>query len=41
MKMYQIISDPRNLIEAQIPIDDATETPKKVANNPNLPEVKQ
>lgn len=41
MKMYQIISDPRNLIEAQIPIDDATETPKKVANNPNLPEIKQ
>lgn len=40
-QMFDIIESPENQIEAQKPIDVATELVKSVANNPNNPVVKE
>ena len=40
-QMFDIIESPENQIEAQKPIDVATDMVKKIANNPNNPVVKE
>lgn len=40
-QMFDIIESPENQVEAQKPIDAATEMVKKIANNPNNPVVKE
>jgi hypothetical protein len=39
--LYNVIKDPANLVQAQTPIDEATEPLKKIANDPNLPAAKR